>query len=77
MAAVMCVQTGLVKKTQEGGGAIYGRAASAMLFVFEFFFSLGFQGTVWLIPSEVLPLLIRTKGSALSTASNWIFNFVV
>ncbi|SPO31343.1 probable sugar transporter [Ustilago trichophora] len=77
MSAVMCVQTGLVKKTQEGGGAIYGRAASAMLFVFEFFFSLGFQATVWLIPSEVLPLLIRTKGSALSTASNWIFNFVV
>lgn len=77
MAAVMCAQTGLVKKTQEGGGPIYGRAASAMLFVFEFFFSLGFQATVWLIPSEALPLLIRTKGSALSTASNWIFNFAV
>lgn len=77
MALVMCAQTGLVKKTQEGGSPIYGRAASAMLFVFEFFFSLGFQATVWLIPSEVLPLLIRTKGSALSTASNWIFNFAV
>ncbi|SOV07651.1 probable sugar transporter [Ustilago sp. UG-2017a] len=77
MAAVMCAQTGLVKTVQEGGAPIYGRAASAMLFVFEFFFSLGFQATVWLIPSEVLPLLIRTKGSALSTASNWIFNFAV
>ncbi|EST08403.1 General substrate transporter [Kalmanozyma brasiliensis GHG001] len=78
MSAVMCVQTGLVKVIQEGtGGAIYGRAAAAMLFVFEFFFSLGFQATVWLIPSEVLPLLIRTKGSALSTASNWIFNFAI
>ncbi|KAJ9475440.1 putative Sugar transporter STL1 (putative) [Pseudozyma hubeiensis] len=78
MSAVMCVQTGLVKVIQEGTtNANYGRAASAMLFVFEFFFSLGFQATVWLIPSEVLPLLIRTKGSALSTASNWIFNFAV
>lgn len=78
MSLVMAVQTGLVKKTQEpGSSAVYGRAASAMLFVFELFFSLGFQATVWLIPSEVLPLLIRTKGSALSTASNWIFNFAV
>ncbi|SNX86572.1 probable sugar transporter [Melanopsichium pennsylvanicum] len=77
MSAVMCVQTGLVKKTQSGGDPSYGRAAAGMLFTFEFFFSLGFQATVWLIPSEVLPLLIRTKGSALSTASNWIFNFAV
>ncbi|SJX65661.1 probable sugar transporter [Sporisorium reilianum f. sp. reilianum] len=83
MSAVMCAQTGLVKVIQDKlaqgltANANYGRAASAMLFVFEFFFSLGFQATVWLIPSEVLPLLIRTKGSALSTASNWIFNFAV
>ncbi len=78
MSLVMCAQTGLVKKTQDDLTAkVYGRAAAAMLFVFEFFFSLGFQATVWLIPSEVLPLLIRTKGSALSTASNWIFNFAV
>ncbi|PWN32953.1 putative sugar transporter [Meira miltonrushii] len=78
MSAVMAVQSGLVYKTQQpGADAVYGRAASAMLFIFELFFSIGFQATVWLIPSEVLPLSIRTKGSALSTASNWICNFAV
>lgn len=42
------------------------------MFLFELFFSVGFQATVWLIPSEILPLKIRTRGSALSTASNWV-----
>ena len=82
MAAVMAVQSGLVYKVDQLkslnlDSAIYGRAASAMLFIFELFFSIGFQATVWLIPSEVLPLSIRTKGSALSTAANWICNFAV
>ncbi|PWN49912.1 putative sugar transporter [Violaceomyces palustris] len=78
MALVMAVQAGLVYKVEQPNSpAVYGRAASAMLFVFELFFSIGFQGTVWLIPSEILPLTIRTKGSALSTASNWIFNFLI
>ncbi|MCO5585460.1 hypothetical protein L7F22_039393 [Adiantum nelumboides] len=78
MSAVMVVQTGLVYKTQQPNSSkVYGRAASAMLFIFELFFSIGFQATVWLIPSEVLPLRIRTQGSALSTASNWIMNFAV
>lgn len=91
MAAVMAVQTGLVKKVGDlnaanalatgdalasltSQSATFGRAASAMLFVFELFFSIGFQATVWLIPSEVLPLSVRTAGSALSTASNWILS---
>ncbi|KAI9333931.1 putative sugar transporter [Zopfochytrium polystomum] len=82
MAAVMAVQTGLVYKVQQLNdagldSAVYGRAASSMLFAFELFFSIGFQATVWLIPSEVLPLSIRTKGSALSTAANWICNYAV
>lgn len=78
MSAVMVVQTGLVYKTQQpNSNPVYGRAASSMLFIFELFFSIGFQATVWLIPSEILPLRIRTQGSALSTASNWIMNFAV
>ena len=78
MSLVMATQTGLVYRIQQGGDtAIFGRAASAMLFIFELFFSIGFQATVWLIPSEVLPLSIRTWGSALSTSVNWIMNFAV
>ncbi|ODQ82679.1 hypothetical protein BABINDRAFT_29657 [Babjeviella inositovora NRRL Y-12698] len=31
----------------------------------------------WLYPPEILPLSIRSKGTSLSTASNWIFNWLV
>jgi hypothetical protein len=31
----------------------------------------------WILPSEVFPLSIRSKGVALSTASNWLNNFLI
>lgn len=37
----------------------------------------GQMATVWCYPSEILPLSLRTRGAALSTAFNWIFTFVV
>lgn len=78
MSFVFVLQTIFVFKIQNNSAnSSIRNAAVAMLFLFEFFFSVGFQATVWMIPSEVLPLSIRTQGSALSTASNWICNFAV
>lgn len=48
-----------------------------MLFLYEGAFTIGFQATVWVYPSEILPLSIRQRGSAISTACNWIVNFAV
>ncbi|KFZ10148.1 hypothetical protein V501_05333 [Pseudogymnoascus sp. VKM F-4519 (FW-2642)] len=31
----------------------------------------------WLLPAEIFPLRARSKGMALSTCSNWIFNFII
>jgi len=31
----------------------------------------------WLFPGEVLPLSVRSKGASLSTATNWLCNFMV
>ena len=31
----------------------------------------------WLLPAEIFPLRARSKGMALATCSNWIFNFVI
>ena len=31
----------------------------------------------WLYPPEILPLSIRAKGASLSTAANWLFNYLV
>ncbi|KFY74759.1 hypothetical protein V498_09957, partial [Pseudogymnoascus sp. VKM F-4517 (FW-2822)] len=31
----------------------------------------------WLLPAEIFPLRARSKGMALSTCSNWVFNFII
>jgi hypothetical protein len=79
MACVMIVQTGLIYNVQNNTpiAPACGRAAAAMLFLFEGAFTVGFQATVWVYPSEVLPLRLRQRGSSVSTACNWIFNFMV
>lgn len=79
MAAVMAVQTILVynvdKKTYIQHSAAI--AAVIMLFIFQGAFTIGFQATVWVYPSEILPLRLRQRGSSVSTACNWIFNYMI
>jgi sugar porter (SP) family MFS transporter len=81
MAAVMAVQTGLVSVIETQPGTAIARSsaigAAAMFFIFEGAFTIGFQATVWVYPSEVLPLRLRQRGSAVSTACNWILNYFV
>lgn len=45
------------------------------MFTFSYGVSIGPIG--WILPSEVFPLSVRGKGVALSTASNWLNNFVI
>ncbi|KAM3072548.1 hypothetical protein ACMFMG_009342 [Clarireedia jacksonii] len=79
MAMVMAVQTGLVYNVQHETNIKRGCgiAAAAMLFIFEGAFTIGFQATVWVYPSEILPLRLRQRGSSVSTACNWIFNYMI
>ncbi|KAK9386644.1 general substrate transporter [Lipomyces mesembrius] len=77
--AVMAVQTALIYQIQHRTGIEHSAAigAAVMLFVFEGAFTVGMQSTGWVYPSEILPLRLRAKGSAISTAANWISNFIV
>ncbi|SMQ52101.1 unnamed protein product [Zymoseptoria tritici ST99CH_3D7] len=79
MAAVMVVQTGLIWNVENSTSIAIpaGRGAAAMLFIFQGAFTIGFQATVWVYPSEILPLKLRQKGSSISTACNWICNFAI
>jgi MFS family permease len=52
-------------------------AGVVFLFVFNTFFAIGWLGMTWLYPAEITPLRIRAPANALSTSSNWIFNFLV
>ncbi|KAL2159339.1 hypothetical protein VTH06DRAFT_2342 [Thermothelomyces fergusii] len=71
--ACMAVLAGTVSN----GGHAAGIVAVVMLFMFNFFFSVGLLAIPWLLPAEYAPLAIRTKAAALATASNWIFTFLV
>lgn len=75
MAAVMVVQTGLIWNVENKTSIAEacGAGAAAMLFIFQGAFTIGFQATVWVYPSEILPLKLRQRGSSISTACNWIF----
>lgn len=79
MAAVMTVQTGLIYNVQYSTSIHSACAigAAVMLFVFEGAFTIGFQATVWVYPTEVLPMRLRQRGSSISTSCNWIFNFII
>ncbi|PKX90195.1 sugar porter family MFS transporter [Aspergillus novofumigatus IBT 16806] len=79
MAAVMAVQSALIYQVQNNTSIAHtsGIAAAAMLFIFQGAFTIGFQATVWVYPSEILPLRLRQRGSSISTASNWICNYLV
>ena len=79
MALVMAVQAALVFQVQNKTSVAHaaGLAGAVMLFIFEGAFTIGFQATVWVYPSEILPLRLRQKGSSISTASNWICNYII
>ena len=77
MAAAFAIEAGCIWKVQMTSSKAAGAAASAFLFVYIGLFTIGFQAVVWVYPSEILPLRLRQKGSAVSTACNWAINYMV
>ncbi|RFU28029.1 hypothetical protein B7463_g8307, partial [Scytalidium lignicola] len=54
-----------------------GYAAIVVLYLFQTFFTLGWQSNMWVYPSELLPLKLRLRGGALAVVSQWLFTFLV
>ncbi|KAF2726186.1 general substrate transporter [Polychaeton citri CBS 116435] len=54
-----------------------GIAATAFIWLYFTSFSSGWISVPWLYPAEVNSLSFRTKGAALATACDWLFNYVV
>ncbi|KAG5303194.1 MSTA protein [Histoplasma capsulatum G186AR] len=64
------------------GTALPGsNAASMCLIVFVCLYICGFASTwgpgAWVLIGEIFPLPIRARGVALSTASNWLWNYIL
>ncbi|KAF7721842.1 hypothetical protein EC973_004078 [Apophysomyces ossiformis] len=49
----------------------------AFVFLYNFVFGAAWLGLAWLYPSEIFSTGLRAKGNSMSTAANWLGNFVV
>lgn len=61
-----------VLSTAGGDG---GAAAFTMLY--NFVFGASWLGMAWLYPAEIFSTNMRAKGNSMSTAANWLGNFIV
>nr|OQO15495.1 hypothetical protein B0A51_18471 [Rachicladosporium sp. CCFEE 5018] len=52
-------------------------AQVAFIAVFIFFFASTWGPGAWIVIGEIFPLPIRSRGVALSTASNWLWNTII
>jgi hypothetical protein len=50
---------------------VYATASVAFFFFYHIAFGMGMLGVPWLYPTEINSLPMRTKGAAVSTATNW------
>ncbi|KAG8936619.1 hypothetical protein FRC02_000612 [Tulasnella sp. 418] len=53
------------------------QAVVVCVIVFNAFFGYSWGPIPWLFPPEIMPLSYRAKGVSLSTATNWLFNWIV
>jgi MFS family permease len=51
-------------------------AMIAFICIYVFFFAITWGPGAWVVIGEIFPLPIRSRGVALSTASNWLWNCV-
>ncbi|OJZ90252.1 hypothetical protein ASPFODRAFT_414257 [Aspergillus luchuensis CBS 106.47] len=75
----MAVLLGIVCAFTEADLDVQVRAKGQYAFVMLYNILYGFTwGPMpWLLPAEIFPLRGRSKGMALATTSNWIFNFII
>ena len=62
--------------TADGGNKTTVKAEIAFICIYIFFFASTWGPGAWVVIGEIYPLPIRSRGVALSTASNWLWNCV-
>ena len=81
MAAAMAISfLGIAISTEishDKGHHIPGIVATVFITFYFLAFGFGWVATPWLYPAEINSLSMRTKGAALATACDWLFNYVV
>lgn len=76
MATCMAILAGTTSPEAQGNTAALVVAVIA-LFCFQFIFTVGYSGLTFLYAAELAPLQVRATVSAFSTATVWVFNFLL
>ncbi|GAA5944034.1 sugar porter family MFS transporter [Sporobolomyces koalae] len=67
------------KPAERAGGNLDsgGIAAIAFFYIWTLFYSLSWNGTPWVVNSEVFPGAVRQVTQCVAATSNWFWNFVI
>jgi sugar porter (SP) family MFS transporter len=83
MVAIIGVTVGFNKLIENADGTTVAQnigavnAQVAFIAIFIFFFASTWGPGAWVLIGEIFPLPIRSRGVALSTASNWLWNTII
>jgi len=83
IVAIVGVTVGFNKLTTNAAGVQVAQnigavnAQVAFIAIFIFFFATTWGPGAWVLIGEIFPLPIRSRGVALSTASNWLWNTII
>lgn len=72
-----CLSMVLVFACLIPGGPNNAKGAAVGLFTYIAFFGATWLPLPWLYPAEINPIKTRAKANAVSTCTNWLFNFLV
>lgn len=73
---VICQFIVAIVGTVDGGNKHAVSAEISFICIYIFFFASTWGPGAWVVIGEIFPLPIRSRGVALSTASNWLWNCV-
>jgi Sugar (and other) transporter len=75
MAIALCITCAFTEadlEIQTKANGIY-----AFVVIYNAIYGFTWGPMPWLLPAEIFPLRSRSKGMALATCSNWVFNFII
>ncbi|CAO0803511.1 unnamed protein product [Mucor circinelloides] len=76
-AVTLCCIGGCQKANTDRQTTAAANGAVAFTMLYNFVFGASWLGMSWLYPAEIFSTGLRAKGNSLSTAANWLGNFVV
>ncbi|KAK2764839.1 hexose carrier protein [Colletotrichum kahawae] len=67
----------LLSRVGFSNGHACASASVAFFFLYNLIFGMGMNCVPWVVVPEILPLHVRTRGTAVGISSNWLWNFFV